>query len=276
MVNFAESGHPVFRATSALERWELKSKGKGKKSIHFNGSDETIDLILRTICFCQPALSIYGAAADLCKELARDSASAGKPAAIVNLWSMVNRQNFQLLTLFLGLMPKYNESCRVNTCKKSQNFLNNRNWRNSAPMLVSRRTLRKTVLHYTWWWCTWRYERIMSREKPYLEVRNHPAWECGFVETRRSAQSWMWKSVCYHQGRYGVEIMIESLFRDRTVRWVRIVNGITKYVTETSEEVRVASVENGCTGNLSRRLNHDQSRLLRWPLCLFLVMNGNG
>ena len=40
--------------------------------------------------------------------------------------------------------------------------------------------------------------------------------------------------VCYHQGRYGVEIMIESLFRDRTVFWVRIANGIDKFVTETS------------------------------------------
>ena len=29
MLNFAESGHRVFRATSALERGELKSKGKG-------------------------------------------------------------------------------------------------------------------------------------------------------------------------------------------------------------------------------------------------------
>ena len=28
MLNFAESGHPVFRATSALERGESKSKGK--------------------------------------------------------------------------------------------------------------------------------------------------------------------------------------------------------------------------------------------------------
>ena len=126
MVNFAESGHPVFRATSALERGELKSKGKGKKTIHFNGSDETIDLILRTIISVNQ-LSVCGAAADLCKELARDSASAGKPAANENLGSMANRQNFQLLTLFLGLMPKYNESCRVNTCKNSQNFLNNRN-----------------------------------------------------------------------------------------------------------------------------------------------------
>ena len=41
--------------------------------------------------------------------------------------------------------------------------------------------------------------------------------------------------VC-HQGRHGVEIMIESLFRDRTVSSVRIVNGINKYLTETSEK----------------------------------------
>ena len=42
MLNFAESGHPVFRASSALARVELRSKGKGKKSIHFNGSEETV------------------------------------------------------------------------------------------------------------------------------------------------------------------------------------------------------------------------------------------
>ena len=36
MLNFAESGHPIFRDTSALERGELKSKGKGKKSIHLS------------------------------------------------------------------------------------------------------------------------------------------------------------------------------------------------------------------------------------------------
>ena len=33
--------------------------------------------------------------------------------------------------------------------------------------------------------------------------------------------------------------MIESSFRDRTVSWVRMVNGINKYVTETSEEISV-------------------------------------
>ena len=67
MPNFAESQHPVFRATSALGRGELKSKGVGKKAIHYNGSEETVELILRTVNSVNQ-LSIYGAAADLCKE----------------------------------------------------------------------------------------------------------------------------------------------------------------------------------------------------------------
>ena len=32
MLNFAESGHPIFRAPSALEERELRSKEKGKEA----------------------------------------------------------------------------------------------------------------------------------------------------------------------------------------------------------------------------------------------------
>ena len=77
LLNFAERGHPIFRATSALERGELKSKGKGIKSIHFNGSDDTIELTLRTIISVSQ-LSVYGAVADVCGEWARDSKGAGR------------------------------------------------------------------------------------------------------------------------------------------------------------------------------------------------------
>ena len=86
MLIFAESGHPVFRASSALQRGE--NKGKGVKTIHFSGSDETIELILRTIISVNE-FSIFGAAADLRKGLTRDSSSAGKPAANENLESLV-------------------------------------------------------------------------------------------------------------------------------------------------------------------------------------------
>ena len=42
MLTFAESGHPVFRATSPLSRGQLKSKGGGKLSIHYCADLETI------------------------------------------------------------------------------------------------------------------------------------------------------------------------------------------------------------------------------------------
>ena len=72
MLNFAESGHPVFRGTSALDTGELKSKRGGKKSIHFKGSEEKVELILRTVTSVNQ-LSVCGAVADLCKELDPDS-----------------------------------------------------------------------------------------------------------------------------------------------------------------------------------------------------------
>ena len=56
--------------------------------------------------------------------------------------------------------------------------------------------------------------------------------------------------VCLHQKRYDVEIIVESLFRDRTVSWVRIVNGIDKYVTETSETISLENVEHRVAGKL--------------------------
>ena len=35
MLNFSESGNPIFRGSSALDREALKSKGKGMSSLHF-------------------------------------------------------------------------------------------------------------------------------------------------------------------------------------------------------------------------------------------------
>ena len=37
-----KSGHPIFRATTPLSRGQLKSKGRGKLSIHFSADPDTI------------------------------------------------------------------------------------------------------------------------------------------------------------------------------------------------------------------------------------------
>ena len=49
MTNFSDFGHPKFRASCAFERGEWRSEGHGKKSKHFDGSDENIELLLRTV-----------------------------------------------------------------------------------------------------------------------------------------------------------------------------------------------------------------------------------
>ena len=78
--NFAGSGHPIFRRTSALETGELRSKGSGKKSIHFNGSTQNIELLLQMVISVNQ-LSIYGAVADMIEELPVGQKAPGKAAA---------------------------------------------------------------------------------------------------------------------------------------------------------------------------------------------------
>ena len=137
-----------------------------------------------------------------------------------------------------------------------------RDWPNSVPMLVSRRISRKDksslhmmMNHLTIW--KDRVDSILC-----IEVRKHPTWEGGNTKIGPVLDV----KICYHQGRYGVEIMTESFFRDRTVSWVRIVNGINKYVTETSEEISVGNVENWGTGKLVAKARPRQTPTLTLSL----------
>ena len=54
LLEFAKSGNPTFRATTPLSRGILKSKGRGKLSIHFTADEQTIETIFR-IVICQSA-----------------------------------------------------------------------------------------------------------------------------------------------------------------------------------------------------------------------------
>ena len=67
MLEFGESRHPVFRATSPLSRGQLKSKGGGKLSIHCCADLDTIKTVFRTITSVNQ-LSLYGGVADLREE----------------------------------------------------------------------------------------------------------------------------------------------------------------------------------------------------------------
>ena len=67
LLEFAESGHPIFRARTPLSRCILKSKGHGKLSIHFTADYPTIETVFRMIVFANQ-LSFYRAVANICEE----------------------------------------------------------------------------------------------------------------------------------------------------------------------------------------------------------------
>ena len=67
LVEFAESGCPIFRATTPLSRGQLKCKGYEKLSIYYAADLETIETIFRVLVSANQ-LSLCGAVAEICEE----------------------------------------------------------------------------------------------------------------------------------------------------------------------------------------------------------------
>ena len=82
LLEFAESGHPTFRATTPLSRCILKSKGHGKLSIHFTADYPTIETVFR-ITISANQLSIYGAVVIICEEFETHQDGSGEPDALM-------------------------------------------------------------------------------------------------------------------------------------------------------------------------------------------------
>ena len=82
LLEFAESGHPTFRATTPLSRGILKSKGHGTLSIHFAADELTIETIFRIIISVNQ-LSIYGAVAAICEEFEDHQDGSGEPEILI-------------------------------------------------------------------------------------------------------------------------------------------------------------------------------------------------
>ena len=74
LVEFAESGCPIFRATTPLSRCNLKSKGHGRLP--------TIETIFRIIVSANQ-LSLYGAVAEMCEEYESLHDTSGRPDMVM-------------------------------------------------------------------------------------------------------------------------------------------------------------------------------------------------
>ena len=82
LVEFAESGCPIFRATTPLSRSKLKSKGHGKLSIHFTVTQATIEIVFRTVVSANQ-LSLYGAVENMAEEFKSLHDRSGQPDKVM-------------------------------------------------------------------------------------------------------------------------------------------------------------------------------------------------
>ena len=82
LVEFAESGCPIFSATTPLSRGQLISKGHGKLSIHCATDLETIETIFHIIVSANQ-VSLYGAVAEMCEEYESLNDGSGQPDKVM-------------------------------------------------------------------------------------------------------------------------------------------------------------------------------------------------
>ena len=220
-----ESGHSTFRASSAFERGELRSKGHGKKSVHFNGSAENIELTSPHDNFCKSAQCPRSNG----RFVQRITKRNRKVGETWSTWSFGNDGN--------SCWPPHQRTATV------------------KPGAILRAQIRTSV-----WWpeviqtMLWRWFEVCPKRTTFLHTdtdggrMQHLCREYTMprYEKKTRAKGGILKNtrigpvldiqVCRHKDRYCIDVLVESLFQDRTTSWVRIVSGIDKYVTESMEK----------------------------------------
>ena len=211
-------------------------------SIHFCGVPHTIEVVFRIIISVN-RLSVHGAVADMCEELASRisdcSASKGRPVAkdkpeimvaptdlstttnplLTNGQARGNllreyKRKFANLPDDLRLIRFCSDAGFMNTVARGQYFV-----------IIDEAELAKldcpgSCRGYT-----------LPRDDELSKVQ-------GCIRGNKKIGPVLEVTVSNHQGRYGIEIRINSLFRDRSQSWVMICNGLNKYETEMSEEIQ--------------------------------------
>ena len=245
MLNFSETAHPIFLSTSALERGELRSKGGGKKTIHFNGSEENIELILRTVISANQ-LSVYGAVADLCRELPKHSRASGKLDVEEHLETMEiptelsnpdhhadEEQQGNLLLEFERKFDQLSKDLKLSKLCLDAGLKSVE----IGQFFITRDAEGPDEMKN---WC-----REFSRP------RNEKGTVArGWIDGGTKIGPVLDIKICRHQDRYGIEILVESLFQDGTASLVLIVNGVDTYVTETTETITLENTEHRAAGKL--------------------------
>ena len=229
LLEFAESGCPIFRATTPLSRGSLKSKRHGKLSIYFAADQDTIGTIFRIILFANQ-LSLYGAVANMCEECETHYDRSGQPDVLMG--QSIVLSEIQAKVPLVNDIPehqnlplqKYVERIELLSQEdKVSKFCKNAGFVHVVEIGQYFMT-KDTQEHFFAWGC--REYTLPSND----ESSQAKGW---IQENTRIGLVLEATTSCLH-GKHGIEFRIWSLSGDNSQSWVRISHESTKFVTDSN------------------------------------------
>ena len=235
LLEIAESGHPIFRATTPLSRGQLKSKGREKLSIHFTADQDTVDTIYRIILSVNQ-LSVYGAVAAICEEFEDHQDRTGEPVILMGQSIVLGEvkaetpvpdedpRNDQIIwQQYIQQIESLSPENRLSRFCKEAGFMR---VAEVGRYLVTKDT--GNLRHFRSVACR---EYTLPRDDPTSEAKG---WIQGC--TRIGLGPVLEVTTSFRHFKYGIEIRIESVNQDASHSWVRISCGTVKYVIDSIED----------------------------------------
>ena len=233
LLEFAESGHPTFRATTPLSRSILKSKGRGKLSIHFAADGDTIDTIYRIILSVNQ-LSVYGAVAAVCEEFEGHQDRSGEPEILMGQSIVLgevkaeaplhneNPMNDQIIwQQYIQQVESLSPENKVSKFCKEAGFM--------RVVEVGQYFVTKNTGSLK------QFRSVACRE--YTLPRDDPASQAkGWIQGNMRIGPVLEVTTSFQHFKYGIEIRIGSVNQDNSHSWVRISYGTVKYVVDSIQD----------------------------------------
>ena len=225
LLRFAESGHPIFRATTPLSRGQLKSKGKGKVSIHLSADTDTVDTIYRIILSVNQ-LSVYGAVAAICEELYEGHPdSTGEPVILEGQSIVLGKVKAEapareeledakiILQKYFQQVKSLSPENRLSKFCKEAGFM--------SVVEVGQYFVTRNASEFL--------HTVACRE--YILPRDDPASEAkGWIRGNTRIGPILEVTTSFQHFKFGVEVRIQSVNEDNSQSWVRISYGTVRYV----------------------------------------------
>ena len=233
LLEFAESGHPSFRATTPLSRGQLKSKGHRKLSIHFAAYEHTIETIFRIILSVNQ-LSVYGAVAAICEEIENHQDGSGELVILMGqsivlgeikaeiLLQNENSMNHQILwQQYIERIESLSPESKVSRFCKEAGFM--------RVVEVGQYFVTKDTGDFR------QFRSVVCRE--YTLLRDDPSSQPkGWIQGDMRIGLVLEVTTSLQNFKYGIEIRIWSMNQDNSQSWVRISCGTVNYVIDSNQD----------------------------------------